>query len=98
MSWENDHRYRVASFPDDVQKAHSHSSGHRAELLESRTCGCFCCCSVFPPERIEEWVDEVDGVGQTAQCPTCGIDSVLGDRSGLTISVDLLERMKRHWF
>lgn len=85
-------------FPEDIRKAHQHSSGHRTELGESTSCGCFYCCSVFPPERIEEWVDEVNGEGQTALCPVCGIDSVIGDRSGFPISDEFLRRMRRHWF
>ena len=34
---------------------------------------------IFEPVLIDEWVDENDaGVGQTALCPKCGIDSVIG--------------------
>jgi hypothetical protein len=98
MSWHDDHWNRVAAFPADIQKAHGHSSDHRAEIAASTTCGCFYCCSIFPPEGIEEWVDEVDGIGQTALCPRCGIDSVIGDRGGFPISAEFLNRMKAHWF
>jgi hypothetical protein len=61
-------------------------------------CGCFYCCAVFTPERIVDWTDELGGEGQTALCPVCGIDSVIGDRSGFPISPEFLQRMKRHWF
>lgn len=98
MSWDQNHQHRVAAFPDDIRKAHDHSSGHKDELSESTSCGCFYCCSVFPPERIGEWVDEVNGEGQTALCPMCGIDSVIGDRSGFSISAEFLERMRSYWF
>jgi hypothetical protein len=98
MNWEADHRNRVAAFPADLQKAHDHSSGHRAEIADSTTCGCFYCCSVFPAVRIQEWVDKIDGVGQTALCPMCGIDSVIGDSSSFPISVESLKRMRAHWF
>jgi hypothetical protein len=98
MSLEDDHRRRVATFPDEIRKAHDASSAHRREVTESETCGCFYCTSVFPPARIDEWVDDVNGEGQTALCPVCGIDAVIGDRSGFPITRDFLERMKRHWF
>jgi acetone carboxylase gamma subunit len=53
---------------------------------------------MFPPDEIEDWVDELEGVGQTALCPNCGIDSVIGSASGYSITTDFLENMKRHWF
>jgi hypothetical protein len=31
-------------------------------------------------------------------CPRCGIDSVLGDRSGFPISAEFLGEMHRYWF
>ena len=98
MSWEDEHRRRAAAFPVDIQQAHRHSSGHRSQITASTICGCFHCSSLFPPSQIEEWVDEVDGLGQTALCPRCGIDSVIGDRSGFPISLEFLNRMKAHWF
>ena len=94
MSWQEDHRKRVAGFPEDVQRAHEHSSNHRVEVTDSTLCGCFYCCAMFPPTEISEWVDEE----QTALCPKCGIDSVIGDRSGLPVSQDFLAVMRAHWF
>ncbi len=62
-------------------------------------CGCFFCLSIFPPSEIREWVDEDDNeVGMTAICPKCGIDSVLGDRSGYPMTDDFLTSMKKLWF
>jgi hypothetical protein len=98
MTTEGDHRKRADTPSDDVQRAHARSSRHRAEILESEICGCFYCCAVFPPERIEEWVDPAGSEGQTALCPDCGIDSVIGDASGFPITRAFLEKMNRHWF
>lgn len=52
----------------------------REKLLSSPLCGCFYCLEKFTPDKIEEWVDpdEASGLGQTAICPYCGIDSVIG--------------------
>ena len=79
---------------DDVTRAHGHSSEHRPELLRSRVCGCFYCLKVFNPENIDEWVDEE----QTALCPSCGIDSVIGEASGFPITRAFLTAMKARWF
>jgi hypothetical protein len=79
--------------------AHQHSSNHRKVVLESDECGCFYCLSVFKPTEIEEWVDEDDnGIGQTAICPRCGIDSVIGNKSGVPIKKDFLKAMQVFWF
>lgn len=97
--WQMEHERWVAALPPAIREAHRHSSGHRAEILTSSVCGCFYCCSTFTPSRIDEWVDEdTEGVGQTALCPRCGIDSVIGDGSGAEISADFLRAMKRYWF
>jgi hypothetical protein len=88
---------RLPSDPPHVS-AHRHSIRHRQELLESQTCGCFYCLSVFVPSEIVKWTDQNEGVGQTAICPRCGIDSVIGSSSGYTISKEFLSRMRAHWF
>jgi hypothetical protein len=61
--------------------------------------------AIFTPLQIEDWVDEWDknGVeinegGQTALCPKCGIDSVIGSKSGYPITSAFLEKMHAHWF
>jgi hypothetical protein len=95
---ESDHDAGGRAAGADLTLAHSHASRHRSEVLASSLCGCFHCCSVFVPTAIEEWVDERDGLGQTALCPRCGVDSVIGDRSGYPIEPGFLDSMRRHWF
>jgi|SRR6516165_820547 hypothetical protein len=75
--------------------AHKHCFGNREELMNSANCGCFYCVSIFPPGEIVKWVDDED---QTALCPFCGIDSVIGSASGYPITTDFLSRMRKHWF
>jgi len=53
---------------------------------------------MFPPAAIEEWIDEVDGVGTTAICPRCGIDSVIGSSAGFPMTRDFLTTMRLYWF
>jgi hypothetical protein len=97
---------------DDVTLAHAHCRSNRAELLGSEICGCFCCLGVFPPSEIVDWIDEGDVPlfrgnvlvrvndkrEQSAMCPKCGIDSVIGSRSGYPITIEFLGRMKERWF
>jgi hypothetical protein len=87
----------------DIVAAHKHCALHRAQILDSDRCGCFYCLAIFQPSEIEDWVEEPPNVGisasgQSALCPRCGIDSVIGSRSGYPITVEFLTRMKEHWF
>lgn len=74
--------------------AHRFSIHHRAILEQSEKCGCFYCLAIFAPAEIEDWIDG----GDTAQCPRCGIDAVIGDDCGVPITPEFLEKMKTHWF
>lgn len=71
---------------------------HREEVLASESCGCFYCCAIFAPAAIDEWIDEWEGTGQTALCPRCGIDSVIGSESGYPVTREFLKQMKTYWF
>ena len=54
--------------------AQVHASKHRVEIEASEQCGCFFCFRTFAPSAIKSWTDG----NQTALCPHCGVDSVLG--------------------
>lgn len=52
---------------------------HREAILQSDACGCYYCLARFAPAEIVAWTDvDEQGVGQTALCPRCGVDSVVG--------------------
>ncbi|MCJ7746259.1 MAG: cytoplasmic protein [Desulfobacterales bacterium] len=82
----------------DYVRAHTHSKHNRDELLSSERCGCFYCRAIFLPKEVKEWTDEGEDVGQTALCPRCGIDAIIGSKSGYPITAEFLETMKTHWF
>lgn len=67
---------------ETLNAAHHHSANHKAELERSEVCGCFFCEKLFAVSTIEEWVDD----SETALCPHCGIDSVIGSASGFPIA------------
>lgn len=83
-------------YPDDIlDAAHKHSSKHRDEIERSWICGCFYCCTTLAPAEVEDWWDG----GDTAECPNCGIDSVIGSASGFPIAdKPFLEAMRQRWF
>jgi len=78
----------------DLEAAHTHCRLNRAELQNSFQCGCFYCLAVFTTIEIVEWVDE----DQTAICPKCPVDSVIGSASGYPITAEFLKSMHDKWF
>ena len=84
----------------DYVVAHRFSIRHRPQIEASRVCGCFYCKRTFAPEDIRDWVDDsAPGLpGETALCPHCGIDSVIGSAAGFPITADFLAAMNGRWF
>src|SRR5258708_28826640 len=87
----------MTSQPDYIS-AHSHSIYNRTEIHSSSMCGCFSCLRIYPPAEINNWIEESPGKDQTAMCPHCEIDSVIGDASGYPITSEFLQQMYTHWF
>lgn len=79
----------------NIIEAHRHSIRHRSEIEASDECGCFYCLDIYPPSAITEWTDKDD---DTALCPRCGIDAVLGSASGAPINAQFLSEMHKKWF
>jgi hypothetical protein len=77
-----------------LEHAHRHSISHRVEIAASTRCGCFHCLAKIAPGLIREWCDD----GQTALCPNCGIDALIGDAAGFPLDQSSLRRMNAHWF
>jgi hypothetical protein len=78
--------------------AHDASFASKESILLSNVCGCFYCLSTFPPDEITEWVLERDNT-ETAVCPKCNIDSVVGSSSDFPVEdKEFLEAMNEHWF
>ena len=76
--------------------AHKHCFKNHREIMDSEICGCFYCIAIFRPSEITDWIN--DDSQAKAQCPKCGIDSVIGSASGFPIEAAFLERMNAHWF
>lgn len=82
----------------DIITAHKFSLNHRKSILKSKNCGCFYCLQIFPSSEIKDWCDEdKNEIKQTAICPKCGVDSLIGDLD-LNFDKQFLENMQKHWF
>jgi hypothetical protein len=56
--------------------------------------GCYFCFHAFPNTDIKAWVDS----NQTALCPACGIDAVIGDASKHRLDGKFLRQMHTYFF
>lgn len=77
-----------------LKKIHKHSFRNKTEIEKSSICGCFRCLYIFKEIDIKQFVDK----GETALCPRCSVDSVIGSASGYDITTELLQDMKKHFF
>lgn len=86
--------------------AHHHTTNNRAELEASKLCGCCSCMEVFPPDEIVAWTgldlsnfDSADTANaETALCPRCGSEALIGDKAGYGLASEFLHRMNQAWF
>lgn len=70
------------------------ASRHRTQLEASTRCACFFCFRTFSVTDITSWIE----ANQTALCPRCGLDAVLGNGAGHTIDDRFLRGMHAHYF
>jgi hypothetical protein len=77
-----------------IVNAHDHSTRNRSDVVRSSLCGCFCCEHIFPAAEVVSWLPSEN----TALCPYCDIDSVIGSASGIELNREFLRRMNEFWF
>jgi hypothetical protein len=75
---------------------HRHAHGNRAELEASEACGCLACERIYFPSEVQHWLSK--STGETAVCPYCGTDAVVGSASGIPITPGVLARAHARWF
>ena len=79
-----------------LEAAHKISFANKARLKKPQKCGCFYCLKTFSSTEITDWSTDVPD--WTALCPYCGIDSVIGEEDGFSLTEDFLEEMYEEWF
>ena len=74
--WGKAQSYIEASLAtEETRDAHLALAELCDQLERSDSAGCFHCEVTFPVSAISEWIDDAE----TALCPVCGVDSVIGD-------------------
>lgn len=80
---------------DKFELAHKECTNNKQKLKNDVTCGCFYCKKIFKSNEIKDWTDNSN---DTAICPYCGIDSVIGESVDFTITEEFLKAMHDRWF
>lgn len=81
---------------DPYKEYRLHSVDNEIEIVKSQRCGCYFCHSIFSARSVKDWLSDERGV--SAICPECGMDTVLGDASGIQIDKQLLKNMSKQYF
>lgn len=63
-------------------KKHLHNND--VEILDSKECVCLACRRSFSARSVSDWFN--DKGNNTALCPECGMEAVLGDASGIVLN------------
>lgn len=79
-----------------LKRAHKASFKNKESVLRSKLCGCFSCLKTFAPDEVAFRKEMVGH--ETAWCPYCDIDAVLGDATGFPITSEFFDEMKKEWF
>lgn len=91
---------------NELLAAYRYVSNNWAQIEVSKFCGCCNCVEIFRPDEIVGWtgltMQSLDDPAalhqQTAMCPRCGCEAVLGDGCGFPINAHFLARMNEAWF
>lgn len=78
----------------EAEVMHEHTLGNREEILRSSRCWCICCEKEFPATEIDDWVEGDD----SALCPFCYVDAVIGDASRIPLTKRLIHQLNKIYF
>jgi hypothetical protein len=91
---------------NELLAAYRYTTNNYAQIEKSKRCGCCNCLQIFRPAAIVGWtgltvqnMDDPKAISeQTAMCPHCGSEAVIGDGCGFLVTPDFLTRMNEAWF
>ncbi len=91
---------------NELLAAYRYTTNNYAQIEKSKRCGCCNCVQIFKPDAIVGWtgltvqnMDDPKAIAeQTAMCPHCGSEAVIGDGCGFLITPDFLARMNEAWY
>ena len=79
-----------------IKSALKHAVNNEDEVKASDQCGCFHCLEVFDAQDVEDWVEGEQG--QSAVCPLCDVEAVIGDAAGFPLTEEFLTALRDEQF
>lgn len=73
-----------------------HSTNNDLEILQSHKCSCLFCRHTVDAREVQDWVSDEHGV--SAICPECGMDTLIGDASGMSFTKEELREINMTYF
>ena len=80
----------------ELLDAYNCARNNKEQIQQSEMCGCFSCKNRFYSYQIDHWI--LTEEGDTALCPYCYIEAVLGEKSGHPITDEFLTAMNELWY
>lgn len=80
----------------EVKAALKHAVNNADEVKSSDECGCFHCLEVFNVSEIEDWTETE--TGESAVCPRCDVEAVIGDAAGFPLTEEFLTVLRDEQF
>ena len=80
-----------------LQSYRAHSKNNEVEILRSTKCGCYFCEGIYSARKVSDWSQEEGGVS-SAVCPRCGMNTVIGDASGVPLTKAVLKEMNEAFY
>jgi len=75
---------------------HDHVTANKEEISKSGKCGCASCVRIFDASEVT-WFCK-DSSGETAVCPYCYVDALIGDACGKPVTKSMLRKFNREMF
>ena len=84
---------------EELHEIHTHCTANRKEVEASSRCACFYCQEVYCASEVYDFIVEPSlDFKETALCPRCGVDTVIGDATGIPFYKELMEKLHQHYF
>ena len=77
---------------ETLKDIHNHSFKNKEEILHSKRCVCFHCFKTYDADDIDTYLGEDDGK-ETALCPLCITDTVIGDACGYELTDEVVDAL-----
>lgn len=91
-------KLKIAALPnEELHEIHNHCTANREDVEASSRCACFCCQKVYRATEVYDFIVE-PSLKETALCPHCGVDAVIGDVTGIPFYKELIGKLHQHYF